>query len=125
MKLSYITESKRRTTVAIDLDGTIAKESDFDSKKIGPPIYNAQDILEKVKELGVTIIINTCRADEKLIRSWLREHHIPFDHINMNPNQPKDTSHKIMADRYWDNRQPSWRGLQYAYEELQRYIERE
>lgn len=125
MKLSLIeSKPKRKPVVAIDLDGTVAKESDFDSKKIGPPIYNAKEILEKVRELGVTIVINTCRDDEKLIKSWFREHHIPYDHINVNPDQPKDTSSKIMADRYWDNRQPSWRGLQYAYEELQRYLDR-
>jgi hypothetical protein len=126
MRLSLIREKKEKpTVVAVDLDGTLAKElPTYDPEKIGPPIYNAKSILDKVKELGAVIVVNTCRSDKIMIKSWFEEHEIPYDHINENPNQPKDTSHKIMADRYWDNRQPSWRGLQYAYEELQRYMQR-
>ncbi|MEO5366026.1 MAG: hypothetical protein H7831_06675 [Magnetococcus sp. WYHC-3] len=122
MKLSLISE-KRATTVAIDLDGTLAVELDkHDPNKIGKPIYNARQILKKLKGLGIIIIINTCRNNKKLIKDWLQEHDIPYDYINKNPQQPKNTSYKIMADRYWDNRQPSWPGLQYAYEELERFI---
>lgn len=123
---SAIKEGKKhKITVAIDLDGTLAKEYDkYDKNKIGEPIYNAKTILDKVKELDVIIIINTCRNNVKLISDWLKEHKIPYDYINKNPNQPKDSSNKIMADRYWDNRQPSWKGLQYAYEELKRFCSR-
>ena len=126
MRLRSIQEDKKRATVVgIDLDGTLAKELEkYDSKKIGDPIYNAKKILDKIKELDIIIIINTCRKDTTMVKSWLDQHEIPFDHINENPDQPKDTSDKVMADRYWDNRQPSWRGLQYAFEELQRYIQR-
>ena len=126
MHLKQISEQRGRpTVVAIDLDGTLAKEmDDYKPNKIGPPIYNAKKILDKVKELGAVIVINTCRSDQSVIRSWLDKYDIPYDHINKNPKQPKDTSHKVMADRYWDNKQPSWRGLQYAYEELQRYMQR-
>lgn len=124
MRLKTICENKS-TVVAIDLDGTLAKElPKYDPEKIGPPIHNAKKILNKIKELGVLIVINTCRNDYDLIKAWLEQHEIPFDHINKNPDQPKGTSHKIMADRYWDNRQPSWPGLQYAYEELKRYMKR-
>jgi hypothetical protein len=125
MQLKLITEAKRTTVVAVDLDGTLAKELDkYDPKKIGHPIYNAKKILEKVKDLGVTIIIHTCRDDQTVIKAWFEKYDIPYDHINRNTNQPENTSHKVMADRYWDNKQPSWRGLQYAYEELQRYMQR-
>ena len=92
--------------------------------KIGTPIYNACEIMHKVRDLGVTIIINSCRGDKKELKEFLDENDIPYDSINENPNQPEGTSNKIMADRYWDNRQPSWRGLQYAYEELVRYVNR-
>ena len=122
MRLRTIAEEAHKTTIAVDLDGTLAKEDgNYDSNKIGVPIYNAKEILDKVKDLNVVIIINTCRADDGLIGKWLQKHDIPYDYINHNPSQPKDTSDKIMADRYWDNKQPSWRGLQYAYEELKRY----
>lgn len=124
MRLKTISEA-RATVVAVDLDGTLAKElPKYNPKEIGPPIHNAKKVLDNLKDLGVKIVINTCRNDYKLIKSWLEDHDIPFDHINKNPDQPKGTSHKVMADRYWDNRQPSWRGLQYAYEELKRYMKR-
>jgi len=93
-------------------------------QKIGEPIHNACEIMHKVRDLGVVIIINSCRGDSKELKQFLEESDIPYDHINENPDQPADTSDKIMADRYWDNRQPSWRGLQYAYEELVRYVNR-
>lgn len=122
MRLHSICE-QRTTTVAVDLDGTLAKElPQYDPKKIGPPVHNARRIMTKLRDEGVTIIINTCRGNKQLVESWLEEHDIPFDHINENPDQPKDTSHKIMADRYWDNRQPHWRGLQNAFEELEEYL---
>jgi len=125
MRLRTIAEEARKTSIAVDLDGTLAKEDgDYDPKKIGDPIHNAKKVLDKVKDLGVVIIINTCRGDEKVIANWLQDHDMPYDYINHNPKQPKDTSDKIMADRYWDNKQPSWRGLQYAYEELKRYLSR-
>ena len=125
MKLSTIRESHRHTVLAVDLDGTLANEDgDFDVKEIGQPIYNAKKIMDAVKELGVCIVINTCRGDKKVISAWLNEHEITYDHINENPHQPDDSSNKVMADRYWDNKQPSWRGLQYAYEELKRFMNR-
>lgn len=124
MRLRTISEGDHKLTIAVDLDGTLAREGDFCAEKIGDPIYNAKEIMDKVKGLGVGIIINTCRGNDKLIANWLQKHDIPYDYINHNPNQPKDTSAKIMADRYWDNKQPSWRGLQYAYEELKRYLKR-
>jgi len=125
LKLSTINESKRQIILAVDLDGTLANEdSDFDTEKIGSPIYNAKKIMDEVKELDVCIIINTCRGDKKVISAWLDEHEIAYDHVNENPHQPNDSSDKIMADRYWDNKQPSWRGLQYALEELKRYMNR-
>jgi len=124
MRLRTISEGDHKPTIAVDLDGTLAREGEFCADKIGDPIYNAKEIMDKVKGLGVGIIINTCRGDEKLIANWLQKHDIPYDYINHNPNQPEDTSDKVMADRYWDNKQPSWRGLQYAYEELKRYLKR-
>jgi hypothetical protein len=120
-----IPEKKRPTVIAVDLDGTLARElDDYDPDEIGPPVHNAKKIMDKVKDLDVCIVINTCRGDEKLIKSWFKDHDIPYDHINENPHQPSNTSDKIMADRYWDNKQPSWRGLQYAYEELKRLLSR-
>jgi len=127
MRLSLIYEEKQGfdATIAVDLDGTLAQELEhFDPDKIGPPIHNAKKVMVKVQALEVCIVINTCRGDVELVREWLQEHDIPFNYINENPNQPDDSSDKIMADRYWDNKQPSWRGLQYAYEELRRYLRR-
>lgn len=122
--LAFLEDKSYAATIAVDLDGTLARDGTYNPKRIAPPVHNAKTIMHKIKELNVQIIINTCRGDTALVRKWLKDNDIPFDHINNNPDQPKDTSDKIMADRYWDDRQPSWPGLQYAYEELCRYLKR-
>jgi hypothetical protein len=38
------------------------------------------------------------------LKQWLKEHDITVDYINDNPNQPANTSKKIMAEIYVDDR---------------------
>jgi len=95
----------RLPTVAVDLDGTLASMYDkFDPKKIEKPRPGAKKSMQRFRDEGYQIIINTVRGDKKLVRSWLEEHDIPFDHINENPDQPEDASDKVVADLYLDDR---------------------
>jgi len=110
------TGAERAPTVAVDLDGTIAKPyKKFDPKKIEPPRPGAKDAMQKFKDKGYTVIINTVRGDKKLVKDYLKEHEIPYDHVNENPNQPDNASDKLIADVYIDDRgvdaRPAWRRI--------------
>lgn len=95
----------RPFTIAVDLDGTLAeKEEPFDPASIGDPRPGARKWLRRFKEAGARVIIFTVRGDRDLVAAWLDAHDVPWDHINENPDQPPDSSGKILADVYWDDR---------------------
>jgi uncharacterized HAD superfamily protein len=102
----------RPLVVAIDLDGTLAKkQTPFNIKTIGEPRHGAKDQLTRLKSMGLTIVIYTVRSDTIMVKRWLRENHIPFDHINYSPTQPRLSSDKLMADVYIDDRAISAKGV--------------
>lgn len=101
---------KHVPTVAVDLDGTLAKETKFDKNKIGDPRPGAKKFMERLQQAGCRIIINTVRGNKKLIKDWLTENEIPYDYINENPDQPADASDKIIADIYVDDKAEDARG---------------
>lgn len=121
MKLRIIAED-HDYTVAVDLDGTLARKKDHHTEEILDPHPDARSTMEDLKELGVRIIINTVRGDEEKVKSWLDEHSIPYDYINHNPDQPDDASNKIIADEYWDDRAVGWPGLKKALTSLKRKL---
>ncbi len=93
------------STVAVDLDGTLAKKYDkYDADSIPGPRPGAKKAMQDFKDRGYRVIIFTVRGDEKLVRAWLKEHDIPFDYVNENPDQPEDASDKVLADVYIDDR---------------------
>lgn len=98
----------RPKIVAVDLDGTI-----FDSKSchdLGKPIPGIREKLQKFKDRGWVIVIWTVRAKSKEVIDHLNQHEIPFDHFNESPWQPKDSSAKVKADVYLDDRAVSFSG---------------
>lgn len=96
---------KHVPTVAVDLDGTLTRGAKFKSADhIDPPRDGAREALEQFKEWGFRVIIFTVRGNTERVREWLEEHEIPFDFINENPDQPPDSSGKIIADVYIDDR---------------------
>jgi hypothetical protein len=72
--------------------------------------------MEEFQRRGYRVIIFTVRGNKKLVREWLNEHEIPFDHINENPDQPEDASDKVLADVYIDDRgvdaRSSWKRIE-------------
>jgi hypothetical protein len=99
-------EDESPFTIAVDLDGTLAeKEKPFDAKSIGSPRLKAVAWVRKFKAAGARIIVFTVRGNDKLVRGWLKpSNEVPFDYVNENPDQPKDSSGKVIADVYWDDR---------------------
>lgn len=97
-------KEEHEPTVAVDFDGTLAEETNFPD--IGEPREGAREAMKRLRESGARIIIFTVRGKkyEKDIREWLEHHEILFDYINENPDQPKDSSGKIVADVYIDDR---------------------
>jgi len=92
-------------TIAVDLDGTLAKqEKPFNVESVGEPITKAVKWVRRFHAAGARIIIFTVRGSIDLVRDWLEEHEVPFDYINENPDQPPNSSGKVFADVYWDDR---------------------
>lgn len=92
-------------TVAVDLDGTLAeKEQPFSVKTIGGPITKAIEWVRLFHKAGARIIIFTVRGTTDLVEAWLKEHAVPYDYVNENPDQPEGSSGKVIADVYWDDR---------------------
>jgi hydroxymethylpyrimidine pyrophosphatase-like HAD family hydrolase len=101
----------RKTIVAVDFDGTIC-ENDF--PKIGKPIKDVIEILKKLDEEEVILILWTCREGELLEEAleYCAKYEIPIHYVNENyPELPFKTSNKIYADFYIDDRAHSvdWR----------------
>lgn len=99
-------EKEHVPTACIDLDGTIAsyKEGWQGAEHYGDPLPGVHKALRSLKEKGWRIIIFTTRGNETLTRLYLVKNNIPFDYINVNPDQPPGTSHKPSADVYIDDR---------------------
>lgn len=92
-------------TICVDLDGTLAeKEEPFNPKTIGDPREGAVEWVRLFHEAGARIIIFTVRGDAKLVEGWLKKNDVPYDYVNENPDQPPDSSGKVYADVYWDDR---------------------
>lgn len=76
-------------TLAIDLDGTILEYDGFKGVGVfGSPIDGAREALQKFKEDGWFIVIDTCRGEVPQVVEHLALFDIPFDSVNRHPFQP-------------------------------------
>lgn len=92
-------------TVAVDLDGTLAGDTEkFDPDIIGPPFSERIECINQLHDAGARIIIYTVRGNSGLVARWCRTNKVKFDYVNENPDQPADASGKIIADMYLDDR---------------------
>lgn len=97
--------TKRQPTVAVDLDGTLTVKANFQGADVfAAPRPGAKEALAEFRRLGFMIIIFTVRGNTEAIAQWLDENEMTYDWINENPNQPADSSGKIIADVYIDDR---------------------
>lgn len=92
-------------TIAVDLDGTLAEqEKPFNRDSIGEPIEDNIEWVRRFSDAGARIIIFTVRDNDDLVADFLEENDCPYDYINENPDQPPDSSGKVFAHVYWDDR---------------------
>lgn len=99
-------EAAHVPTVGVDFDGTITKlvePFEPDVSKLEPR-PNARKWMKRFQDMGARVIVFTTRGDKPGIKDWCHEHDVPIDYVNENPDQPPDTSGKIIADVYWDDR---------------------
>jgi len=94
---------KRPYVIAVDLDGTLTVQDDYDEQPIPEPRQGMIQAIKAMKAAGCGIVIYTCRDSDALVAAWLTEHGVPFDAINANP-WSEATGGKMMADLYLDNR---------------------
>lgn len=98
-------------TIAVDLDGTLATYDGWKGEEhFGKLRDGAKDALEALKDKGHKIIVFTTRGDKELIKKWLDENELSYDHINENPDQPAGSSGKVIADVYIDDRAVNAKG---------------
>lgn len=106
----------RPKIVAVDFDGTICRSHDDGS--MGEPLPGVRAKLYLLREAGWKIVIWTVRADSPELREHLRRWEIPHDYINSHPWQPPDSSHKIIADVYIDDRALRFDGVPSTFDEI-------
>jgi len=115
-------------TVGVDFDGTIAEASESfepDVMKLKPR-RGARKALKEFQDAGYRVIIFTVRGDKQAIKDWCHEHDIPIDYVNENPDQPPDTSGKVIADCYLDDKAVSAEGsLATAADEVKARLEKD
>jgi len=118
-------ETCRPRIVAVDLDDTIFEYNGWRGHNhFGEPILSRSwgevldirdrdgqyrkmhpaEALREFKNRGWVVVIWTTRNNRDRIAEELRKHNIPFDYINEHPWQPPDTSGKLFADLYIDDR---------------------
>ena len=95
----------RPFTICVDFDGTLAEsQKEFDPNTCGDPRYSAIEWVKAFHRAGARIIVFTVRGKLEPVKAWLKEHDVPYDYINENPDQPKNSSGKVFADLYWDDK---------------------
>lgn len=92
--------------IAVDLDETIFSrwENDYAKGKFGKVLPGAKETLQKFKDRGWYVIIWTARNENEAVAKILTENGIPFDEINNNKIDDWDSSRKIVANVYLDDR---------------------
>lgn len=102
--MNYIKTNK---TICIDFDGVISEYTGWKGKGVfGNLVPKTQESMQKLKELGWTIIIHTTRSETDLVKEYLDKYSISYDYINFNPENINAGCHigKPIAHVYLDDR---------------------
>jgi hydroxymethylpyrimidine pyrophosphatase-like HAD family hydrolase len=95
----------KKKTIIFDFDGVIANYDKWEGVNVfGTPNLNTIKAIQQLKKAGNKIIIYTTRLDTPELREYLKNNNIPYDEINENSDNPKDTSNKPIGDIYIDDR---------------------
>ena len=90
--------------VAVDFDGTLSLDSQYPN--IGRFNTHLYEALMKLKSIGWSIVLWTCREGKELKEAieWCKMNGLEFDAINENPPEVSFKSRKVVADMYIDDR---------------------
>lgn len=93
-----------RPIVAVDFDGTLSLDSSY--PHIGRFNTDLFGALIKLKNIGYSIVLWTCREGKELNEAveWCKMNGLEFDAINENPPEVPFKSRKVVADMYIDDR---------------------
>ena len=74
---------KNLSWIGVDLDKTLAENTDYPDFKLLKPIKGAVEAMEKLNSKGWKIIVYTARpwGDYQMIENWLDKYKIPFRRI--------------------------------------------
>ena len=89
--------------VAVDFDGTLSLDSQYPN--IGRFNTHLYEALMKLKSIGWSIVLWTCREGKELKEAveWCKMNGLEFDAINENPSHVSFKSRKVVADMYIDD----------------------
>lgn len=99
--------------IAVDFDGVISEYDTFKGIGVfGKPIKDVRYAITGAKNLGATIVINTCRSEVEQVAEYLMRHEIPYNYINFSPKNVELglSAKKIAADIYIDDRCMCFKG---------------
>ncbi len=114
----------RPKVVAVDFDGVIVDYKEWSGhNSFGKVKEGAREVLQEFRRRGWVIVVWTTRYNKEGIRKYLEENGIPFDYINENPLGPPDTSRKIHADVYIDDKAIRFESWEQARIEVIRILE--
>ena len=90
--------------VAVDFDGTLSLDSQYPN--IGRFNTHLYEALMKLKSIGWSIVLWTCREGKELREAveWCKMNGLEFDAINENPPEVPFKSRKVVANMYIDDR---------------------
>jgi phosphoglycolate phosphatase-like HAD superfamily hydrolase len=87
---------KRKLVLALDFDGVIHDyRNPVEGRKMGPPMPGAKEALQRLEDLGHSVIIHTCKPP-KVVAAWMDYFGIPYEQIWDLPGKPQ-------ADAYIDD----------------------
>lgn len=96
---------KHRKTAVVDLDGTLAEYDKWRGEDhFGQPIPLARNALLELREWGWRIVVFTTRGQTEKVKAWLDANAMPYDAVNSTDHNPPGTSHKPIAEVYFDDR---------------------
>jgi ribonucleotide monophosphatase NagD (HAD superfamily) len=123
----FAQRSRRRRTLVVDLDGTIAHE-EHEELKANEPMEGVREALQRLSDAGYEIVIFTCRMNRKdrppyvmalqkaAIEDWLKSHQIPFDRID------EGYEGKPRGDFIIDNKALQYNGHPNDWENICNYV---
>jgi len=95
----------KKRTYAFDFDGVIHEYDGvfISDEHVGKPRQDVIKAIKKLKSMDHKILIYSTRSD-KVVEKFCKNHDIPYDYINHNPEYKTGNPGKPVASVYVDDR---------------------